>query len=129
MHHRYELVQPYPINMQVQASTGPVLGRCYQYRPITCPVLAHNGMCMGYRGSRRQSVSLLEGCMSIRYPQCLPMMSDVIMGPTEEVVHRRFLYKINLSEILLYITNITLLYNGKVNSISKTTSRAENEPL
>ena len=76
--------------MPVQASIGPVLGRCYQHRPSTGPVLAHNGMCMGYRGSRRQYVSLLEGCMSIRYPQCLPMMSTVIMGPTEEVVHRQF---------------------------------------
>ena len=37
----------YPVNMTLVASTGPVLVRCWQDRPSTGPVLAHNGMFMG----------------------------------------------------------------------------------
>ena len=37
-----------PVNMPLVASTGPVLGQCWQHRPSTLPVLAHNGMFMGY---------------------------------------------------------------------------------
>ena len=33
--------------MLLVASTGPVLVRCWQHRPSTGPVLAHNGMFMG----------------------------------------------------------------------------------
>ena len=33
--------------MPLVASTGPVLVRCWQHRPSTGPVLAHNGMFMG----------------------------------------------------------------------------------
>ena len=36
-----------PVNMPLAISTGPVLGRCWQHRPSTGPVLAYNGMCMG----------------------------------------------------------------------------------
>ena len=37
-----------PVNMPVGASTRPVLVRCWQHRPSTGPVLAHNGaMFMG----------------------------------------------------------------------------------
>ena len=36
-----------PVNMPLFASTGPVLVRCWQHRPNTGPVLAHNGMFMG----------------------------------------------------------------------------------
>ena len=36
-----------PVNMPLVASTGPVLVRCWQHRPSTGPVLAHNGMFMG----------------------------------------------------------------------------------
>jgi len=33
-----------PVNMPLVASTWPVLVRCWQHRPSTGPVLAHNGM-------------------------------------------------------------------------------------
>jgi len=36
-----------PVNMPLVASTGPVRVRCWQRRPSTDPVLAHNGMFMG----------------------------------------------------------------------------------
>ena len=36
-----------PINMPFRASTGHVLGRCWQHRHSTGPVLAHNGMFTG----------------------------------------------------------------------------------
>ena len=35
------------VNMPLVASTGPALVRCWQHRPSTGPVLAHNGMFMG----------------------------------------------------------------------------------
>ena len=38
----------YHLNMPLVASTGPVLVRCCQHRSSTGPVLAHNGMFMGY---------------------------------------------------------------------------------
>ena len=37
----------FPLNMPLVASTGPVLVRCWQHRPSTGPILAHNGMSMG----------------------------------------------------------------------------------
>ena len=33
--------------MPVCASTGPVIGRCWQHQPSTGPVLAHNGLVTG----------------------------------------------------------------------------------
>ena len=36
----------FPVNMPLVASIGPVLVRCWHYRPSTGPVLAHNGMIM-----------------------------------------------------------------------------------
>ena len=36
----------FPINMPLCASTGPVLGRCWQHWPSTGSVLAHNSMFM-----------------------------------------------------------------------------------
>ena len=42
-----ELIR-YPVKMPVGASTGPLLGRCWQHRPTTGPVLAHTGMFTAY---------------------------------------------------------------------------------
>jgi len=36
-----------PVNRPERASTGPVLGRCYQHRTSNGPVLAHYGMFLG----------------------------------------------------------------------------------
>ena len=52
--------------------------------------------------------------MSHRYPQGLPMMTDVIMVRAEEVVHTRCLYTRNLSVIVRYIINIELLSNHSI---------------
>ena len=41
------LYMSFPVDMPVCASTGLVLGRCWQHRTSTGPVLAHNGMFMG----------------------------------------------------------------------------------
>ena len=36
-----------PVSIPLVASTGHVLVRCWQHRPSTRPVVAHNGMFMG----------------------------------------------------------------------------------
>ena len=40
------MVQRYPVNMPLVASTGSVLDLCWQHRLSTGPVLAHTGMFM-----------------------------------------------------------------------------------
>jgi len=42
-----------PISMQLCASTGPVLGRCWQHRPSMGPVLATDGMFTGIIVTKR----------------------------------------------------------------------------
>ena len=44
---KMQTTRVHPIDMQLCASTGPVLVRCWQHRTSTSPVLAHNGMFMG----------------------------------------------------------------------------------
>ena len=48
----------YPVNMPLCASTGPVLGRCWQHQPSAGPVLTCTGM---FIVAVRRSRGLFEG--------------------------------------------------------------------
>ena len=71
-------VLTYPVNMLLDASTGPVLGRCWQQRPSTGPVQArywHTAACLwGFS-------CLCDMIMLFRYTyKCLEGNAEEIFG-------------------------------------------------
>jgi len=72
------------------ASTGPVLGRCCQHRPSTCPILATNGMFIGIL----TALVVMIRCMIFACPWMLDTRIVTIVQYTSSRSHVSRIYSL-----------------------------------